>query len=82
VDGVIKVWDLSAGRVFRLTGGHPSWVNCLQIINKNLLASAGDDGSVILWDLEQKTPIQTFTGHSGWVLLVFRSSQDGEKTNL
>jgi F-box/WD-40 domain protein MET30 len=65
VDGVIKVWDLSAGRVFRLTGGHPNWVNCLQIINKNLLASAGDDGRVILWDLEQKIPIQTFTGHSG-----------------
>ena len=65
VDGAIKVWDLSAGRVFRLTGGHPNWVNCLQIINKNLLASAGDDGRVILWDLEQKSPTQIFTGHSG-----------------
>jgi WD40 repeat protein len=35
-----------------------------------LLASAGDDGAVRLWDAATGVPVRTLTGHSGCVLAV------------
>lgn len=41
-----------------------------------LVASGGEDGSVRLWDLESRGPLQTLRAHTGWVWAT-ALSQDG-----
>ncbi|KAJ3257628.1 hypothetical protein HK103_004416 [Boothiomyces macroporosus] len=71
-DGIIRVWDLAKGCSFSLVGQvllnyrHQDWVNKVKILpGKKELLSCSDDNNMILWDIDSKTPIRTFSGHVG-----------------
>uniref|UniRef100_A0A6B2LI90 Uncharacterized protein n=1 Tax=Arcella intermedia TaxID=1963864 RepID=A0A6B2LI90_9EUKA len=43
--------------------GHKSCVNCLQYLSENEIISGSADKSCILWDVENKRAVSTYTGH-------------------
>ncbi len=55
-DHTARVWDISTGQRLRKLKAHADIVNAIDIMphGSELLASASDDGSVLLWDLRQR----------------------------
>ncbi len=66
----IDVWDVETGKIARRLEGHRALVSDLNFRPRepNILASAGTDGRVLLWDLNlpQNTPLVTLEGFDGW----------------
>jgi WD40 repeat protein len=51
-DCTVKLWDLASGRLLGAFAGHTGTVRRLAFSpNDNRLASAADDGSMVLWRL-------------------------------
>ncbi|MBC8504950.1 MAG: hypothetical protein ISR58_13420 [Anaerolineales bacterium] len=82
-DGTIVLWDIYSGAEIRRFIGHTpgdydparvvahSGVNDLAFSPDGLTAmSGGDDGMVILWDVNKGKEIRSFEGHSGAVRAV------------
>ena len=82
-DGSIVLWDIATGtEIRRLTGHSPgdydpsriaiySGINDIDFSPNGLMAiSGGDDGIVILWEIETGEEIRRFEGHSGAVRTV------------
>ncbi len=51
-DKQIHLWEAHSGKLIRSLAGHLRSVNALQWIDKEVLASAGDDGLIKVWHLE------------------------------
>ncbi|MCW2877828.1 MAG: hypothetical protein JWQ95_1928 [Sphaerisporangium sp.] len=71
-----------SGTSHRVLSGHTNWVTGLVMVPRvdgtYLLASAGDDRTVRLWDPESVGPVATLTGHTGGVsALVLVPRTDG-----
>ncbi len=77
-DGSLILWDIQTGEEISRFAGHPagtydqerivlySGVNAIAFNpNGNMALSGGDDGSLILWDVESGAEIRRFEGHSG-----------------
>lgn len=64
--GEILLWNIQRKRVEKILSGHRKGVNQV-IFNSNgkLLASAGNDGAVRVWDISTGTAIKTFNSSSG-----------------
>jgi len=68
-DSVIKVWDLTTGRLARTLTGHHEQVEALAFSPDGLrLASGGLDCTVRLWDLNSGKEVTKILGHTGRVL--------------
>ncbi|KAH6561517.1 hypothetical protein BASA50_011228 [Batrachochytrium salamandrivorans] len=62
-DLTVAVWDTTNGERLRRFKGHTSFVNSCSASRRGpeLVASAGDDGLVFLWDPRQKQPAKSFS---------------------
>ncbi len=77
VDYSMRIWTLSTGQCDRVIKGHTSVVWDVAISPRGIIATASDDATVKLWDL-QGNCIRTLTGHRGWVRSV-SFSPEGER---
>lgn len=78
IDGEIAIWDLSAPATAPvLLKGHNGGVKRLRFRpDGKLLASAGADGEIIMWDIRTWKPTRLPTGHTDQVLsLAFHPTQ-------
>jgi WD40 repeat protein len=67
---------ISGNLLFTLVG-HASWANQLDFsADGQYLVSASDDGTIILWSLEDGSPAEVLTGHDGPVNTVDVSPDD------
>jgi WD40 repeat protein/tRNA A-37 threonylcarbamoyl transferase component Bud32 len=61
VAGVTKLWDAVSGREVANLPGHTKAVSGLAFSSDgSLLASGGDDGTVIVWDVANRKPLAKF----------------------
>lgn len=77
-DSSIRIWKFCTGECYELRG-HRDWVNALQLWSapskhgardsqpNMFLFSASDDGTIRLWDLQQRECIMVYRGHVGQV---------------
>ena len=86
----IVVVGLGSGEIITLNGttgsqtailsGHTGNVRALAFsLDGGLLASGGDDNTIVLWDVQTGGVIKTFHGHNDWVLSV---SISADKTTI
>src|SRR5581483_1263151 len=77
-DGAVLLWDAAIGREPRRLTGAQDWVRAVAFSPDSLLlAAAGADGGVRLWDADGR-PVQTLRGHTQAVTaLAFRP--DGQE---
>ncbi|TIA69594.1 hypothetical protein E3P77_03624 [Wallemia ichthyophaga] len=78
-DSTIGVWQASTGKLVRRLRGHSDVVNVLAVSRNNLLASAGDDNKVFIWQLDgddgngdrtpPKHPVHTITWNAPVIAL-------------
>lgn len=67
----IYIWHLSSGKMLNTISKHFQPINCIRFDEDSHFASAGQDGSVMLWNLttvcarddDNQTPVYTFTDH-------------------
>jgi katanin p80 WD40 repeat-containing subunit B1 len=65
-DGLVKIWDLKAGRLLTDLKGHTGPVNSLEFHpNEFLLASGSSDRTVRFWDLEKMENVSTSPAVAG-----------------
>lgn len=62
--GGITVWETATGKEFNTLPGHKSAVNALAFL-PNVVASAGADGTVVLWDPNEGKEIRKWNAHAG-----------------
>jgi hypothetical protein len=62
--GGITVWETATGKEFNTLPGHKTAVNALAFL-PNVLASAGADGTVVLWDPNEGKEIRKWNAHAG-----------------
>ncbi|EDQ31084.1 guanine nucleotide-binding protein beta subunit-like protein [Enterocytozoon bieneusi H348] len=64
-DGTFIVWNTQGQQIEKFScneGGHQGWINSVGFIpgSDELIATASEDGSVKIWDLESNTLLKTF----------------------
>ena len=74
VDISVKIWDFDTGTLVNaippsLPGGHQLQVNAIAPLRDTLLATAGGDSRVVIWNTLQSPPLSVFqlTAHVGAV---------------
>jgi WD40 repeat protein len=87
-DCTIRLWELQSGQCRHVLQEHLDWVGSVEfspiqtqpesMLAKLVLASGSDDGTIKLWDVNQGTCLQTFSGHGGNVRAVV-FSPNGEQ---
>ena len=57
------LYNLTTGQVIRRFRGHKGIVNSVDVqvggAGRGLIASASDDGNVLVWDEDEKAPVET-----------------------
>lgn len=79
-DKTIVTFDITTGQVVKRHRGHQGIVNCVDVTkggNRELIASASDDGFVKVWDLESKEAIDEV--ELGYPVIAVKWSQDGQQ---
>ena len=77
LDGVIKFWEVSTGRLYQ-TFSHPSAGNVVISSDNRYVISASLDQSLKVWDVESGLLFKTLEKHTG-ALSCMRLSPDGKK---
>jgi WD40 repeat protein len=68
---VIRLWSFPNLSEWRVLNGHVGYIAALSFTDDGgVLASASDDGTIILWDVERGKPLFTLNGHSDSVRAV------------
>ncbi|KAF9803204.1 hypothetical protein IEO21_09734 [Rhodonia placenta] len=60
-DGMVYLWDRRTGNLHSKLAAHTSEVTVVKFISSNTLLSSAEDGSIIMWDLDQGLPSRTCT---------------------
>ncbi len=77
-NGVIYVWDIAEGTLFKELYGHTDEVSTISITKDGqFLASGGRDHTLIIWDLNKWEALHTIAAGKGFVLSV-SFSPDGK----
>ena len=79
-DKTVATFDIERGEVVRRHRGHRAIVNCVDVTkggNRELIASASDDGLVKIWDVEAKLPIDEV--ELGYPVTSVKWSEDGQQ---
>jgi len=73
----IRIWDVKSGIIKDSISGHTFTVNKVNLSKDNkFIASAGDDGRIILWDFKTGWPLKVISGKSKYLQSVI-FTQDG-----
>lgn len=76
VDGILRVWDTSTGRIL-VEMKHGSEINSIDFSpDSRLIASAGEDHRVHIWDSQTGERLTSLVGHKNEVMRV-RFASDG-----
>ena len=72
LDAAVQIWNLGAyaaedTETYRLCGHQGGVTELAFSPDSNLLATAGEDGAINLWNVYQGVPLQTLRGHESWV---------------
>ncbi|RNA25340.1 serine threonine kinase [Brachionus plicatilis] len=67
-DNTIKISNKNNSICINTLNGHTKGVNCLQLIDKNTLASGSYDHSIKIWNLNNSESIKTLNGHTSGVM--------------
>jgi WD40 repeat protein len=52
-DGRLRWWEVASGQCLRVREAHQGTINAIRVSSEGTrLASCGDDGAIMLWDLE------------------------------
>ena len=65
-DLCLKIWQIETGRMLQTLLFNYS-VNCISIINNNLIAVGLDNGEIMIYDLNEMKSIKTILAHSSCV---------------
>ncbi|GIH02551.1 hypothetical protein Rhe02_06180 [Rhizocola hellebori] len=63
-DGTVRIWDLHTGDLLRCLTGSNYATTSLSLAGNGILASAGDDGVIRLWDPVQAKRLRHLPGHT------------------
>jgi WD40 repeat protein len=64
-DLLIRVWDLSEGRIIKTLSGHSSWISSVSFNSSGeRIISGSADATIKLWDVSSGEVIRTFSGHT------------------
>jgi WD40 repeat protein len=67
-NGLIRIFDTATWRQLAILGGHTNYVNAITLSwNNRLLASASDDSTARLWNLDTNLPVAPPLQHQDWV---------------
>jgi WD40 repeat protein len=76
----IKIWNISTNKLIQEFEAHKEWIWTLNFNpNGDLLASAGDDNIIHLWDTHSWQRKSTFTGHTSWISSVLFSPDPSDQ---
>ena len=53
--GNLLIWDIQTGNLTTVLYGHTNTITHLELLNDNVLVSASDDRTIIVWDLIQQS---------------------------
>jgi WD40 repeat protein len=77
LDGMVRIFELPAGRLRITCQGHTNWVSSLGFVpGGTRLVTASVDGTVRIWDTESGSELLVLRGHAGPVQAV-AASPDG-----
>ena len=56
---LIRLWEIPSGQILTTLAGHTSTVRTLRFSpDGKTLASSGDDGTILLWDLDRSRAVR------------------------
>lgn len=64
---MIRVWNLDSGQLVYELASPAAKVLCMVLCRADLLATAGSDNTIRLWDLKERRLLQRLEGHTGSV---------------
>jgi WD40 repeat protein len=57
-DHLVRIWDARTWTPLAILEKHTDWVRAVSFLDDNVVASASDDGSVLIWDLNALTSVE------------------------
>jgi len=72
LDNICSVYNLRSrdppGKTFRELNAHTGYISCCRFLSDRQMLTSSGDTSCILWDIDTKTKVMEFTGHTADVM--------------